>query len=142
LTPRPTQPDRTLAWTVIALLVLLSSSALYGGYLLAVDPTGQRLQMSTQLLAGTPFTDFRVPGLFLLVVLGVGALIPIFGHVARTRWSVFSSLVVGLTLLCWIVIQVALVGYISWLQPVFAAVGVAIAALSYAYSQRIPRKAS
>lgn len=125
------QPHSRLAAPLIALLLFLSASALYGGYILAVDPTGQRLQMSTRLLAGTPFSDFQVPGVFLFIGLGLGSLVPFIGHMAHAGWSVLASLAIGLTLLCWIIIQVALLGYISWLQPVYATVGIAIVALSY-----------
>ena len=99
--------------------------------MLVSDPTGQSLQMSTQLLKGTPFSDFRVPGLLLFIALGVGATIPLVGHIARARWAVSSCLMLGLALIGWIIIQVLLVGFISRLQPLYAIVGIAVVAISY-----------
>lgn len=132
-----------LTWSLVALLLFLSASALYGGYSLTSDPTGRSLQMSTQLLVGTPFTDFLVPGLFLFICLGIGALVSLLGLVVRAKWCFLGSFGIGLALVCWILIQVALVGYSSWLQPVYAMVGILIAALSYgAYRNSPPRNAA
>ena len=49
-----------LTWPLIALLLFVGGSALYGGFMLASDPTGQSLQMSTQLLpVGTAAARFH-----------------------------------------------------------------------------------
>ena len=117
-------------WLLAGQLVFLGISALYGGYLLVVEPSGQRLQMSTSILEGTPFHDFRLPGLFLFFGLGIGALLPLPGFAFRSTWFMPGSGAVGAALLLWILVQVLFVGYVSWLQPFYALLGVSIIVLA------------
>jgi len=131
----PFFPDLLLA----ALLVFLGISALYGGYMLVLEPSGQRLQMSTSILVGTPFHDFRFPGLVLFFGLGIGALVPLPGFAFRSTWFILGSGVVGAVLLVWILVQVLLVGYVSWLQPFYAFLGAVITVLAIlARHSRVP----
>lgn len=71
-------------------------------------------------LGGTPFTDYLVPSLFLLVVVG-GAMLwaaaAVFGNWRRRRSVALGA--AGLVL-CWIAVQVAMIGYVSWMQPTTA----------------------
>lgn len=112
------------------LLMFLGVSALYGGYSLMADPGGRRLQMSKTILTGTPFHDFFLPGLFLFFGLGIGSLVSLLGFALRSTCSIPCSALAGIALLVWILVQVLLVGYISWLQPFYAFVGAAIAVLA------------
>lgn len=119
-----------VVWLLAALLAFLGVGALLGGYALASDPTGARLRMSTALLAGTPFPDYRIPGLILFVVLGLGPLVAVFGIVRGVYWAWVATLLVAFALLVWIVTQVLFVGYVSWLQPIYAGLALLLMALA------------
>jgi hypothetical protein len=74
----------------------------------------------TEWLAGSPFKDYFVPSLFLLGVVGGSLLlgaIAVFGH-----WRNASMLAVtsGLIGLWWLAVQIAIIGFVSWMQPVTA----------------------
>ena len=45
----------------------------------------------------------------------------------------------GVTLMSWIVVQVAMIGYVSWMQPVSFAAGVAVTGLAAVALRRRPR---
>jgi hypothetical protein len=42
----------------------------------------------------------------------------------------------GVVLIAWIVVQVAIIGYVSWLQPASFLAGIAIAALAWPFLRR------
>jgi hypothetical protein len=92
------------------------------------------------LLHESPFGDFLIPGSILCVVLGLGAFLvaaalfflPAWSWAERLNpfsgqhWSWTAACGVGLALMIWISVQVALIGGGSWLQPFYFAVGLAI----------------
>lgn len=84
-------------------------------------------------LDGTPFEDYVVPGLILFVAVGgsmsAAALTGVFAGQRRASLAGSGAAVV---LLGWIVVQVAMIGYVSFLQPLFFAIGLAIFALAWA----------
>ncbi len=70
----PNSPDSrsVTLWALMGGVVFQGLSGVYGGGALVWDPTGALLQMSLELLSGAPFADYRIPGLILFMVLGVG----------------------------------------------------------------------
>ncbi|MBK9291768.1 MAG: hypothetical protein IPM52_09105 [Bacteroidetes bacterium] len=60
---------------IIAILVINSTGAFYGGLSLIADPTGQRLQMPLSYLEKSPFTDYFWPGVVLFAVNGLFGLL-------------------------------------------------------------------
>ena len=60
----------------------LGVAAIGAGQAFVRDPSGGALGMSTDYLEGSPFPDFRIPGLFLAVVIGAANL---FSAIALLR---------------------------------------------------------
>jgi hypothetical protein len=56
----------------VAGLVLLGVGALAGGFALASKPDGSVMQFDLRLLAGSPFSDYFIPGLILGGLFGIG----------------------------------------------------------------------
>lgn len=50
---------------------LLGTGAVAGGLMLVIEPSGKWLNMPDSLLKNAPFTDFLIPGMILLLLLGV-----------------------------------------------------------------------
>ena len=85
----------------------------------------------TEWLAGTPFRDYVVPGLILAAVVGGSQVAAAVTLRLRHRWARAVSLGAALVLLTWIVTQLAMIGYVSVLQPIVLAWAVVTAVLSH-----------
>jgi hypothetical protein len=71
-------------------------------------------------LEHTPFPSYLIPSLILLLVVGGTQVAASLSVAARTPRARRVSLAAGAILLGWIGTQVALIGYVSWLQPAVA----------------------
>ena len=106
--------------------------ALAGGAALFFAPDGSILRMPVSLLHGTPFNDYRIPGLILLVANGaVNSLAGILALMRRPS-AASAALVAGAIQIGWIVVEVGLVGYIHWAQILYFVFGMATIALALA----------
>lgn len=111
---RPSALHRVLG----ALHAIVALNAIGGGLYGLAGAEGVPLSW----LDGTPFSSYRVPSVILLVVIGglqSTASVLAWRQDARARTM---STVAGCVLLGWIAVQVAMIGFVSWLQP---AVGLA-----------------
>jgi hypothetical protein len=110
----------------IVFLYFVGTSALIGGWGLLSDPSGEAVGLSLNLLENTPFRDFYFPALILLLVNGLGSLI--IGSLAIMKAKYFQLLIVmqGLLLIGWIMIQMAMIGAIYWLQFLYGGIGLLI----------------
>ncbi len=141
--PRDASSPARRPWPVrllAALLALQGVSALGGGAVMVADPSGRMLGWDTHMLAATPFTTYLGPGLVLGVGLGVSALLIAYGVLARPAWPFVvrfedrtghhwawsASIGLGIGVMAWIVVQVALIGLITALQPLVFVVGGAL----------------
>ena len=136
---RPTTGNRAESrrpGTVVALLVLTGIQALGamgGGAGLVRDPTNN-IGMPLSLLEGTPFKDYLIPGLILLIVVGLFALLVLVGLLLRRTPAWWLSLASGGGLLIWVIVEVILLGYLPGagigLQIAFGLVGATIVGLA------------
>jgi hypothetical protein len=130
---RPRRP--ATAWALLVLLVVQALGGLAGGLSLTIAPDGSIMKMSTSLLKGSPFRDYLVPGLILLLVLGVLPLIAAAGLWLRRRWSWYAAFTVGCALMIWMLVEITIIPF-SWLQPFFGGVGLLIFVVSLLRSVR------
>ena len=121
--------ENRVARVVLVVLEILMGLAAVGGGLDLVLTNGRLMGMSAELLEGSPFASFFIPGLVLLVV-GIANLASAAAVVLRHRWGAPASVVVGILWIGWFVVQVGVVGLMNWQQPVYFAVGLLIIALA------------
>ena len=131
-------------YLLAACMLMLGVDAIYGGGSLMAEPTGQRLQWSTEMLKHTPFSDFLVPGLLLLFLFGIVPVLLFGAMLFRLDWiwvealNIFKdkkwvwaySLYVSIGLIIWIDIQVMMVGYFGLIQTISALYGVLLLVLT------------
>lgn len=82
-------------------------------------------------LADSPFSDYTIPSLILMFGVGgtfLGAAYAVFAGLPSARRL---SVAAGLVVLAWIAAQVAIIGPVSWLQPVMVLVGVLVFLLAH-----------
>ena len=114
-------------WASIALLVVLGLGALAGGVSLVAKPDGSIMGFDTGILAGSPFTDFLVPGLVLGGLFGVGSFAVAWLGYRRVEIAPFLAFAIGFGQMLWITIELAIIGEFSWLHPAMFTVGFLIA---------------
>jgi hypothetical protein len=124
---------------LVAALVGLSLVALVGGTALAVGPDGRYVGVAVDLdpatLAGTPVSDFAVPGVA-LVALGLYPLLPLAGLAVRAAWSWQASVFAGLLTTGWVATAVAVGTPVGPALPAVAALALATAAVAVLPSVR------
>jgi hypothetical protein len=113
-----------IALIVIQLLVMVNA---FGGGFYGLN--GAKA-IPRAWLDGSPFHSFFIPSLFLFVVIGGGMLVATIVLLRRARVAPWVSLGMGVLLMLWIVVQVSIIGYVSWMQPTSFVAGAAIAALA------------
>ena len=120
--------NRVARIALVALEILMGVAAVGGGLDLVLT-NGQLMGMPVELLRGSPFGSYFIPGLVLLVV-GIINLASAAAVSLRHRWGSPASMVVGIMWIGWFVVQVAVVGFMNWQQPVYFAVGLLIIMLA------------
>ncbi len=113
--------------TAIAFLVLLGVGALAGGVSLVAKPDGSVMQFDPAILAGSPFSDFLVPGLILGGLFGIGALAVVVMGLRHSPLAPFLAFALGCAQMIWIIVELAIIKDMSFLHPTFFAVGLVIA---------------
>jgi hypothetical protein len=88
----------------------------------------------TAWLEGSPFTDYFVPSLVLLLLVGGSLLFAAIAVYARLRIARAAALVAGVIVLGWIAVQVAIIGYVSWMQPATTLGALLILTLAWLHS--------
>lgn len=109
-----------------ALLAVVALNAFGGGYYGLAGARG----IPREWLDGSPFETYLIPSLFLCFVIGGGVLLASISVFAGAPAARTLSLLAGVLLLAWIAIQVATIGYVSWMQPATAVAGIAVLLLA------------
>ncbi len=123
-------PRRTLpVWALLVLLVLQGIGGTFGGLMLTTDPTGESLQVPPGMLDGSPFPDYFIPGLILLILLGILPFVTAAGLLARQAWAWFGAFAIGCALVIFELVEIWAVGY-NFQQPIWGTVGALIALVS------------
>ncbi len=126
------------------LMVFMGFMAILGGGLLSIKPDGSLMKIPVSDLSHTPFPDFFIPGLILLIVIGILPLFLTYALYREPAWAIFKKLNVysdfpwpwswlvyyGLILIMWIIIEISWIGYHTIVQSIVAVWGVVIVALA------------
>lgn len=108
-----------------ALLAFGAANALGGGYYGVSGARG----VPTEWLKGSPFPDYFVPSLILLVIVGGVFMVATVAVFAGLRGARLAALTAGIVVLGWLAVQLAIIGYVSWMQPTTEIAGVLVVVL-------------
>jgi hypothetical protein len=125
------------AGPLLGLETALCAGAVGGAGYLISEP---HAAMPAEYLARTPFSSWTVPGVLLALCIAVPAGVVAFGAATRRRYAHAGHPLVGLTLMGWIIVQFAVLGPISLLQPAMFACGLAIGWLGLANYREARRR--
>lgn len=98
--------------------------AIPAGLIYILDTSGTRMGQSPALLENSPFTTFLIPGLFLLLVNGFGNVAGAIFSFTEKKIAGELGLCLGVILILWIIIQIILIGLISFMQPLMLFIGI------------------
>jgi hypothetical protein len=115
---------------LFTLELVTGATGLAGGALLAAAPDGSLLRADPATLAGTPFSDWRLPGVLLAGLVGGGFLLA-----GRWQWRghLYArelSMAAGAGLVCFEAAELAWIGF-QPLEAIFAFVGVVVIGLAW-----------
>ena len=131
-------------WILRLLLIVIGAGGLISGAMLFASPDGALIKLNTSILRGTPFDNFLIPGIILFLFIGIFPILVSYGlwrqpawHWAEAinickkyRWPWTAARAAGAIILIWIIVEFALLGYISFLQPLITVWGIAIIILT------------
>ncbi len=93
-----------------------------------------------ELLEGSPFDSYFIPSLFLFISVGGGFALAAVATFAGWRTSRTFSFAAVTIVFAWLAVQLAIIGYISWMQPVTAVMALMILLLAMKYRPPIRAK--
>jgi len=116
---------KTKTLTILGIIqAFVAIGAIPAGYSMIVEPDGSDLGMTTDILAGSPFTNFFIPGLFLLIVNGLFNLINAILCFIKFKHASLMGFVLGVALIVWVFVQVYSIGLTHFLQPTYFVIGI------------------
>jgi hypothetical protein len=136
---RDARPLNRFAKAAVALEMLLSIGALGGGLVLMIAPRGEIMPLPLSALAGSPFDTYFVPGLILFGALGLGPLIAAALALRGHRLAPLAAIGTGATLLAWLAVEIAIVGYSNNppLQPFYLLLGIIISMVGLSWLAKV-----
>lgn len=126
-------------YVLIFLLVFLALGGIYGGLSMLIDPSGNSLQVA-EILPLLPVSDFILPGIFLLLVMGFAPIFLAYALLVRldwawanmlSRWSNhywawLGTIGLGVILALWLVVEGLMIGFHWPIQYITAVNGLLI----------------
>lgn len=105
------------------LQVFIGIGAVGGGLGLVLEPSGENLRIPIDLLHNSPFSNYLVPGIFLLAINGLGNLVGSVLSFRRYLYAGETAMVLGVFLVVWIILQVYWIGSFHWLHACYLGLG-------------------
>lgn len=129
-TKHTSSSEKHIRYWLFSLLIVLALNAFGGGY---YGLTGAK-DIPVQWLEGSPFRSYFIPSLFLFVCIGGGSLYSAIMVIKKSRWACQTVWVCGSTVLLWLLAQVLIIGYVSWMQPATTGIVLVILMLNHKLS--------
>lgn len=124
---RALPPKAALRYILGALLGFAALNAFAGGCYGLAGAKG----IPTAWLHGSPFRDYFVPSVVLVVLVGGSFLVATVAVFARWRHDRMFAIGATAVLLAWLAVEVAIIGYVSWMQPATASGGLLALVLAW-----------
>ncbi len=124
---------KMVRYSMGVLLAFAALNAFGGGYYAMAGAEGVPLEW----LEGSPFRNYLIPGIFLFVVVGGAFLTAAILAFVRSRHARMAAFLAVAVVFGWLAVQLSIIGYVSWMQPVTAIVALVILLLAL----KLPRTA-
>jgi hypothetical protein len=107
---------------LMIMLGFTAFTAIASGILLMLKPD-DGLGLSPELLTNTPFPNYFIPALVLTVIVGGSNLIAFLKTVQNKKSWFFWSVISGIVICGWIIVQIILIREFFWLQWLYLLIG-------------------
>jgi len=115
--------NKIIRYAFVVLQIFLGITAVLGGIGLVSDPSGTKMNVPLELLKNSPFTNFLIPGLVLLLVIGVGHVLAGIITFLRHRYSGNMAILLGAFLALYMITEVWFIGLVNVSQPLYFVLG-------------------
>jgi hypothetical protein len=108
--------------SLLALHIFVGLGAVWGGLAGVINPW-KPLGMPVEALQYSPFSNFMIPAIILLVVIGLGNILGAYMFRFKSRFQGYISGVCGLALIIFIVVQCIMLHAVVFLHVLFFTIG-------------------
>jgi hypothetical protein len=126
-------PEKTLYTTLIILNIFLAVTAIPGGFCLLIGIAAPPIDE----LKSSIFTDYTIPGLALMIIVGGSALLTSIMLISKNKYALLFSAMCGLIIMFFEFVEVLAIGSPTGaglaMQIIYFVLGVAIVKLSFFY---------
>ena len=119
---------RWLSYSLGALQAFIGITAIAGGFRLVSNPNGTS-DIPIAWLNSAPFTNYLIPGLVLLIVIGFGHVLGGIFSFLSNRYAGGIAAILGAFLILFMTIEVWFVGLQTFLQPLYFILGAIVLVL-------------
>ena len=117
---------KRLRTAAAGLLLITSISAIYAAIAFISDPSGAALGMTTEELVHSPFHNFLIPGIVLLIINGILPVIILILMLLRYTYYPQLILFQGVLLSAWIIIQVVMLRDLHIMHVIMITFGISL----------------
>lgn len=119
--------EKFVRYLLSVLLLLVAINAFGGGYygILGAE------DIPIEWLKGSPFHNYLIPSIILFVCVGGSALFAAFAVFRKHHLGHKAAFVCSIMLIIWISVQLAIIGFVSWLQPAIVIAAIVIFTLTW-----------
>ena len=115
---------KRLAKALGILQLFIGIGAVGGGLGLVLEPSGTNLGMPLETLNYSPFSDFLIPGIVLLIINGLGSILGSVSSFRLFSYAAEIAMALGAFLVAWIIIQVYWIHAFHWLHALYLSLGI------------------
>lgn len=116
--------NKFVLYALGVLQIFIGITAVMGGFGLVSDPSGTKMDVPLALLKNSPFTDYFIPGLVLLIVNGAGNVLAGIVTFLRNRYAGILAIFLGTFLTLYMATEVWFIGLQNFSQPLYFILGV------------------
>jgi hypothetical protein len=109
------------------LLIFVAANAFAGGYYGLLGAKG----IPIEWLRNSPFNNYFIPSVILIVIIGSSSLFAGIAVLMKFRTGDLIAYTAGGILMVWLAVELFIIGYVSWMQPATAIVGILILSLAW-----------
>jgi hypothetical protein len=124
------------AWIAVVLEIVTGIAAIPVGWWFITDPSGRTMQLPQGWIEATPFGSYLVPGLYLFAVNGIAMLVLAGLSVMRHWIAPWLTGALGVGLIIWILVQLAVMPETMILQWLFLATGLILGFIALFWLRR------